>query len=180
MTELAHHSGDQALLQACTYGCHDRQSTASSMLEVKMSDEELTIGELASRTGIASSALRYWEERGLLPAPARVSGQRRYEPSVVGLVGVILTLRDLGFTLRELKTLVASHSLVVDGWQEPARRKLTELDQRIAQAQAARTAIAHALACPHQDDIHECPNFARAITERLAGSSLEEAHPHQT
>lgn len=137
----------------------------------------MTIGELAHRTGVATSTLRYWEEFGLLPAPARVSGQRRYPPSAVELVGEILILRDVGFTLRDLKALVDARSSAGDGWRELHRRKLTELDQRIAQAQAARTAIAHALACPHED-IHECPNFGSVVAARLAGSSLAEAHSH--
>lgn len=138
-------------------------------------DEQLTIGELASRTGVASSALRYWEELGLLPAPARVSGQRRYSPSAVGQVGVVLLLRDVGFTLREIKAFTASRSPAGDGWRERYQRKLTELDQRIAQAQAARTAIAHGLACPHKD-IFECAKFTSGVAALLAGSSLEEAH----
>jgi DNA-binding transcriptional MerR regulator len=142
-----------------------------------MLEQQLTIGELANRTGVATSALRYWEELGLLPAPVRVSGQRRYPQSAVELVGVILLLRDVGFTLRELKALIAARSSAIDGWRELAQRKLTELDQRIAQAQAARIAIAHALACPHED-ILECPNLGSVIAARLAGSSLEEAHPH--
>ncbi len=139
--------------------------------------EQLTIGELAGATGVATSALRYWEELGLLPTPARVSGQRRYPASAVGLVGLILCLRDAGFTLRELKALIALRSDGLDAWRELARRKLAELDERIAQAQAARTAVAHALACQHQD-ILDCPNFAGVIAARLAGSPLEEAHPH--
>ncbi|MEU7859819.1 MerR family transcriptional regulator [Nonomuraea sp. NPDC049141] len=138
-------------------------------------DEQLTIGELANRTGVATSALRYWEELGLLPAPARVSGQRRYPPSAVGLVGVVVMLRDVGFTLREIKAFIASRSPTGDGWRELYQRKLTELDQRIAQAQVARTAIAHGLACPHKD-IFECPNFVGGIAAHLAGASLEEAH----
>jgi DNA-binding transcriptional MerR regulator len=137
-------------------------------------DEQLTIGELASRTGVATSALRYWEELGLLPAPARVSGQRRYPPSAVGLVGVVLALRNVGFTLREVKAFIASRS-AGDGWRELYQRKLTELDQRIAQAQVARSAIAHGLDCPHKD-IFECSNFATGVAALLAGSSLEEAH----
>jgi DNA-binding transcriptional MerR regulator len=142
-----------------------------------MPDEQLTIGELAHRTGVATSALRYWEELGLLPAPARVSGQRRYPQSAVGLVGEILLLRDAGYTLRELNALLAARSQAGDGWRTLAQRKLTELDHRIAQSQSARTAIAHALACPHED-IRECPKFAGVIAARLAGSSLEQAHPH--
>ncbi|MFG1710806.1 MerR family transcriptional regulator [Nonomuraea sp. M3C6] len=140
-------------------------------------DEQLTIGELAHRTGVAASALRYWEDLGLLPVPTRVSGQRRYPLSAVEQVGEILLLRDVGFTLRELKALIVSRSLAGDGWRELHQRKLTELDQRIAQAQAARTAITHALACPHEDILH-CPNYASVVRARLAGSSLEEAHPH--
>jgi MerR family redox-sensitive transcriptional activator SoxR len=146
-----------------------------------MADEKvatrLTIGELARATGVATSALRYWEELGLLPAPARVSGQRRYPPSAVGLVGLILSLRDVGFTLRELKALLGSRSGGVDAWRDLARRKLAELDDRIAQAQAARTAVAHALACQH-DDILSCPNAASIVAARLAGAPLHEAHRH--
>jgi DNA-binding transcriptional MerR regulator len=142
-----------------------------------MPEEQLTIGELAHRTGVATSALRYWEQLGLLPAPARVSGQRRYPPSAVGLVGVILLLRDIGFTLRDLKALIASRSSAGDGWREPHKRKLAELDERIAQAHAARTALAHALACPHEN-IFECDTFASVVAARLAGSALTDAHPH--
>ncbi|MEV4179068.1 MerR family transcriptional regulator [Nonomuraea sp. NPDC049709] len=138
-------------------------------------DEQLTIGELASRTGVATSALRYWEELGLLPAPARVSGQRRYPPSAVQLVGVVVLLRDVGFTLREVKAFIASRSPAGDGWRELYQRKLAELERRIAQAQVARTAIAHGLACPHQD-IFECSHFTSGIAALLAGSTLEEAH----
>ncbi|MFI0730639.1 MerR family transcriptional regulator [Streptomyces sp. NPDC021225] len=139
--------------------------------------KQLTIGELARITGVATSALRYWEELGLVPIPARVSGQRRYPASAVGLVGLILLLRDVGFTLRETKALVAPRSDDPSAWRELHQRKLAELDEHIAQAQTARTAIAHALACPH-DDIHSCPNFAGVLGARLAGAPLHEAHPH--
>jgi DNA-binding transcriptional MerR regulator len=177
VTELPHDCPDRTLFEICACCCHARQSMASSTLEVKMAGDQLTIGELAQHTGVATSALRYWEEFGLLPAPVRVSGQRRYPQSTVGLVGEILLLRDVGFTLRELKALIAARSSGVDGWRELHQRKLVELDQRIAQVQAARTAIAHALACP-QEDIHECPNFGKVVAARLAGATLDQAHTH--
>jgi DNA-binding transcriptional MerR regulator len=140
-------------------------------------DERLTIGELASRTGVATSALRYWEEIGLLPAPARNSGQRRYPPTTVRLVGEILVLRDVGYTLRELTTFLDARSRSGEEWRELARRKITELDERIAKAQAARTALVHGLACQH-DNLLDCPNYNGITAARLAGASLDEAHRH--
>jgi DNA-binding transcriptional MerR regulator len=142
-----------------------------------MSDPLLTIGELACRAGVATSALRYWEELGLLPAPVRISGQRRYPASAAGHVGVILLLRDAGFTLAEQKAFMASHAAAPGDWQRLARRKLAELDDQIAKAQTAREAIDHALACPHKD-ILECPNFASLNAARLAGQPLHESHTH--
>jgi len=139
-----------------------------------MSDRLLTIGELARRAGVAPSALRYWEELGLLPTPARSSGQRRYPESAVGLVGIILLLRDVGFSLAEEKALMASRAVALDHWQRLARRKLAELDEQIAKAQTAREAIDHALRCPHED-ILECPNFASVIAARLAQRDTTQA-----
>ncbi|MFD0854666.1 MerR family transcriptional regulator [Actinomadura adrarensis] len=145
-----------------------------------MADEQLTIGELAAATGVATSALRYWEELGLLAAPARASGQRRYRPSAVERVGLILVLRDVGYTLSEVKAFIAAGSgnEDEDAWRRLAQRKVAELDERIAQAQAARTAIAHSLACPHEDGLFECPNVTRIVKARLAGTPVSEAHSH--
>jgi len=142
-----------------------------------MPERLLTIGELARRAGVATSALRYWEELGLLPAPARISGQRRYPESMVALVGIILLLRDVGFSLAEQKALMASRGVAVDEWRQLARRKLAELDEQIAKTRSAREAIDHALHCPHED-ILQCANFGSLITARLAGQPLHEAHAH--
>lgn len=87
-----------------------------------MPDQLLTIGELARRAGIAPSALRYYEELGLLPTPARISGQRRYPESAVGLVGIILLLRDVRFSLAEQKTLMSHHRS--PGWSAAPRSPL--------------------------------------------------------
>ncbi|HXV93199.1 MAG TPA: MerR family transcriptional regulator, partial [Pseudonocardia sp.] len=136
-----------------------------------------TIGELARRAGVAASALRYWEGLGLLPAPARAGGQRRYPESAVALVGVILLLRDVGFSLAEQKDLLASRGVALDEWQRLARRKLADLDEQILKVGAAREAIEHALACPHED-ILQCPDFSSLVTARLAGRPLHTAHTH--
>lgn len=143
-----------------------------------MTDQRLTIGALAKATGVATSALRYWEQLGLLPAPQRAAGQRRYPESAQRQVGVILLLREAGFTLREIRALVVAHAEDPAAWQELYRRKLAEIDERISQAQVARTALAHGLACPHEDGVFACANFAGAVSARLDGLPLRDAHEH--
>jgi DNA-binding transcriptional MerR regulator len=144
-----------------------------------MADELLTIGELSRRTDVATSALRYYEELGLLRTATRVSGHRRYPPDAVGVVGAILFLRDVGFTLDEIRRLMAARAKSPGAWRELAHRKIVELDARIAEAQAARVAVEHALACPHEDVV-ACPNFQELVRRRLAGTPLREAHVHAT
>jgi DNA-binding transcriptional MerR regulator len=153
---------------------HGRQSTPSSPPEVNPSDL-LAIGELARRAGVTASTLRYYEELGLLPAPARISGQRRYPESAARLVGAILLYSDAGFTLAEQKTLIATRASVPGERRQLMRRKLAELDEQIARAQAVREAISHGLRCPHED-MAQCPNFNAGVTARLAGQPLSRSH----
>jgi DNA-binding transcriptional MerR regulator len=138
-----------------------------------MSDELLTIGELASRTGVATSALRYYEELGLVCSATRVSGHRRYPPEAVGIVGAILFLRDVGFTLEEIGRLMEARAKNPGAWRDLARRKLDELDARIHEAQVARVAVEHAIHCP-REDIVTCPKFQEVVRQRLAGTPLAE------
>jgi DNA-binding transcriptional MerR regulator len=140
----------------------------SSAPEVNPPGGLLTIGQLARRAGVTTSALRYYEELGLLPAPARISGQRRYPESAATIVAVIRLNSDAGFTLAEQKALMAPGDGTPD-WRELAQRKLAELDERIARAQAAREAIRHGLRCPRREsarrpDFHAvCPDFQALI-----------------
>jgi DNA-binding transcriptional MerR regulator len=154
---------------------HGRQSTPSSAPEVNSGGGLLTIGELARRAGVTTSALRYYEELGLLPAPARISGQRRYPASAARLIAAIGLYSDAGFTLAEQKTLLTSGP-AEPNWRQLAQRKLAELDEQIARAQAAREAISHGLRCPHQD-LAQCPNYNAGLTARLAGQPLSQSHP---
>lgn len=112
-----------------------------------------------------------------MPAASRVSGQRRYPASAVDLVGVILFLRDVGFSLAEMKALLATRSRSPDGWRELVRGKLTELEEQISRAQVAKVALEHALRCRH-DDLLGCPNFWDVVAARLAGIPLERTHAH--
>jgi DNA-binding transcriptional MerR regulator len=61
----------------------------------------LSIGELAARSGVATTALRYYDELGLVRPVTRSSGHRRYAESAVADVGAILFFSEVGFTLAE-------------------------------------------------------------------------------
>jgi MerR family redox-sensitive transcriptional activator SoxR len=68
--------------------------------------EELAIGEVARRAGIQPSALRYYERIGLMPAPKRVSGRRRYGEDTVQMLKVVQLAQSAGFTVAEIQTLL--------------------------------------------------------------------------
>src|SRR5262249_35424235 len=120
------------------------------------------IGELARRTRLASSALRYYERVGLLSPAARAGGRRHYGTSSAERVALIQLCQDAGFTLREIRALVAAGSRRRRPWTRLAAAKLRELDARIAQAERARALVQHALACPHRNLV-TCPKFRAAL-----------------
>jgi DNA-binding transcriptional MerR regulator len=136
----------------------------------------LTIGELAERTGVPTSALRYYDERGLVRPVRREGGQRRYSSAAVRQVGVVLLLRDIGFTLAEIAQLLADPPRRRSTWERLARHKLAELDHFIADAETARTALAHSLECPKGDPA-ACPTFWSIVDARLEGRPLADSHP---
>ena len=121
------------------------------------------IGELARRTGTATSALRYYERIGLLSPAERVGQRRHYPPSSAERVALIRLFQDAGFTLAEIGRLLDGWSRA---WGRLAERKIAELDARIADAQRAKKMITHALECPHRD-LFACPNFRSALEAHL-------------
>ena len=95
----------------------------------------LLIGEVARRSGLSTSALRYYERAGLLPPPARVSKRRVYESRMLGRIRIILLARDAGFTVKETKTFLSGYPVNItpaDRWRALAERKLVELDAQMA------------------------------------------------
>jgi MerR family transcriptional regulator, redox-sensitive transcriptional activator SoxR len=133
----------------------------------------LSISELRVRTGLASSALRFYERKGLLRATARVGGRRFYDESAVEQVALIDLLKLAGFTLSEIAALVDSTGRTAPNWRGMASAKLRELDQHVEKIQQARTALRNALACRH-DRLDECPvhhRMLRAHAESLAAAA---------
>ena len=129
-------------------------------------DRVVPIGELARRTGVATSALRYYERIGLLPLAERAGQRRHYPASTAERVAAIRLCQDAGFTLEEIGRLLAAASRGRRAWRRLAERKIAELDARIADAQRARKLIEHSLECPHRD-LLTCPNFRAALEVHL-------------
>jgi MerR family transcriptional regulator, redox-sensitive transcriptional activator SoxR len=119
-------------------------------VDLKSSPELLTIGELARRTNRRTSAIRYYEEIGLLPAAERVSGQRRYPPESVRTLAIIDTAQQGGLALEEIKALLADDP--TEELRAIAERKLPEVDAMLARAQVVRDWLAAAARC-------ECPSL---------------------
>src|SRR5215207_8893321 len=85
--------------------------------------ELLTIAELARRTGVKTSALRYYDELGLVRPTRRVSGHRRYAVDAVAAVAVVRLLQEVGFTLAETKRLMDCRKRSPVAWRSVAVRK---------------------------------------------------------
>jgi DNA-binding transcriptional MerR regulator len=94
-------------------------------------DSLLTIGEVAHRTGLRTSALRYYEQAGLLEPVTRVNGQRRYDDAAVDAVTLIRFCQSLGFTLAEVRVLLAEPrgARQKARWRGLVDAKLGELDE---------------------------------------------------
>lgn len=110
----------------------------------------LTIGEVARRVGIRTSALRYYEEVGVLPTAERVSGQRRYDEAVLARLAVVRLAQDLGFTVAEIRALVEGFDDVgvpSERWREFANQKLTEVDALISHAEQMKQLLEESLQC---------------------------------
>jgi MerR family redox-sensitive transcriptional activator SoxR len=117
---------------------------------------ELSIGKVAQAAGISTSALRYYEKVGLLPAPPRRSRQRRYDESVFGRIELIRAALDAGFTIRETRTFLSGFTADTPPaarWRALAAHKLRELEEAIERAQRMKRLLESSFQC-------RCPQLA--------------------
>ena len=107
------------------------------------------IGEVAKRTGIGIETLRFYERSGLLSRPARTEGgYRLYDAEALNTLDFIKRAQTLGFTLEEIKRIIAESRAGESPCaevREVVRQRLAELDERMAQMQRYRDALAHTL-----------------------------------
>jgi len=128
-----------------------------------VAEGEILIGELARRAGLRPSAIRYYEEIGLLPAPERVAGRRRYGDHVLQRLSVIAAAQRAGLSLDEVRELLDAddQGAVSERLQELARRKLPEVEALIERAGLVRSWLEAAANC-RCPSLDACPLFDEA------------------
>jgi MerR family transcriptional regulator, redox-sensitive transcriptional activator SoxR len=131
----------------------------------------LTIGEVAGLAGKSPSAIRYYEQIGLLREPERVNGRRRYDPGIVRTLAVIETGQRAGLALDEIKLLLSvspDDGAAIDRLREVANRKLPEIVALIERSELVRGWLecAARCECPNLD---ECPLFGDEGQQLLPG-----------
>lgn len=112
---------------------------------------QLTIGHLAERAGVATSAIRFYESRGLISSVRTVGNQRRYEQSVLRRVAFIRTAQQVGLSLEEigdaLATLPDGRTPTRADWQRLSRAWRSRLDDQIARIEALRDRLDGCIGC---------------------------------
>lgn len=124
----------------------------------------MTIGRLSELTGVPASAIRYWERHGLLPAPERQSGQRRYPPEAAERITVLRTCQQAGLTLVEIAEFQREQSRR----EAMIRAKIGEIEQRMVHLEHAHQLLTHALRCG-EEDIVRCPKFREQMAAWRTG-----------
>jgi DNA-binding transcriptional MerR regulator len=121
----------------------------------------MDIAEVAQRSGVAASTLRFYEERGLIASIGRRGLRRLFAPAVLERLALIALGRAAGFSLKEIALMFAP-----DGQVHIDRRllaaKADELDRAIGKLSAMRDDLRRAAACPAPSHM-ECPNFRRHL-----------------
>jgi DNA-binding transcriptional MerR regulator len=122
---------------------------------------------VATAANVNTTAVRYYERRGLIEPDTRRSGQRRYRPETLRRLVFIGMLQDAGLTLDDIDGILNASD--VTAWKAIARRRLAELDDEIAALQEAREYLAGALLCRYAHPASDCRVMNAEIDRRLAG-----------
>ena len=131
-------------------------------------DGFMNIGEAAAASGVSAKMIRHYEEQGFVPKAGRtVAGYRVYRENDVHALRFIRRSRDLGFSLKEIKTLLGlweNRRRASADVKRLATEHVAQLDSRIAEMQAMRRTLAHLAEHCHGDGRPDCP-----ILDDLAG-----------
>ena len=136
---------------------------------------ELTIGELSERSGIATSAIRYYEERGLVGSRRTTGNQRRYERPMLRRLAFIRTAQRVGLSLEEIEealaTLPSNRTPTKADWSRLSRGWRPRLDAQIAQLERLRDTLdsLHRLRLPEPADAAASATPTTSVADRGPG-----------
>lgn len=124
----------------------------------------LDIGDVAARSGIAPSALRYYEREGIIESTERNGLRRQFPADVLTTLAVVVLCREAGFSLDEIKALLATGRR--SSWKTFVARKRDELRAQAAHLEAMADQLDHALGCPSAN-VLDCEHFHAALDDVL-------------
>jgi DNA-binding transcriptional MerR regulator len=128
----------------------------------------MDISEVAKRSGIAASALRFYEEKGLIASVGRQGARRRFSPDVLHQLALISLGQAAGFSLHEIHSMFSPQ-----GEPNIDRSRLSvkadEADALVKRLRAISRALRHAAACPAPSHA-ECPTFQRLLKSAASGA----------
>ncbi|WP_067677714.1 MerR family transcriptional regulator [Nocardia miyunensis] len=131
----------------------------------------IPIGEAAAKLGMAASALRYYDERGLVRPAARRGGKRMYDREQLRRLAFIKVAHSLGLPLETAAAVLDAPS---PQWREVLERQIAELEEAIARARTAQTFLTHAARCPSEHPARECPTMLGGLDALLTGTPVTE------
>ena len=118
----------------------------------------MAISDVARVFGLRTSAIRYYEQIGILPPPVRKNDQRRYDNSALYRLAVVQRARETGFTLEEIRELFFGFSTGTrppKRWHQLSQRKIAELHERMKQLKQMETSLKRVEDC-RCDALDEC------------------------
>jgi DNA-binding transcriptional MerR regulator len=139
--------------------------------------DPVPIGQAARQLGINPSALRYYDQRGLLRPAARRGGRRLYGSDELRRLAFIHIVQRLGISLDTAAAILDAPS---DQWRETVRDQIAALEQQIAWARGAQQFLTHALHCPVEHPARECPDMIQTLDRLVAGMTFEQLAAEHT
>lgn len=128
----------------------------------------MDIAEVVRRTGIASSALRYYERRGLIASDGPAGARRRFAPGVLDQLALIALGQAAGLSLDEIQSMLAPNGGPnID--RQLLAAKADTIDAKVRQLRAMSRGLRHAAACPAPSHA-QCPTFQRLLKAAASGA----------
>jgi MerR family redox-sensitive transcriptional activator SoxR len=144
---------------------------------------QLTISQVARQIRLRPSAIRYYERIGLLPPAERLSGQRRYDPTVLYRLAIIQRARQLGFTLTEIRHLFFGFRDITrasERWRTLSQRKLAELDHLMDGIKAVRGVLKKLMAKCRCETLDQCgKGIFQSMHRDVVARPLPASHRHR-